>query len=741
MTKAVPVLRGRQPLGPQHRDRRARGSVGRASRRCLRVDRATSTRPASSWRSGSSAASRCRSTARRLDGDLLVAELNATAGARGIGRIDHVENRLVGIKSREIYEAPAAVTLHAAHHALESLTITRDVARFQRIVGDEWARLVYDGLWFSALRTALDAFVQETQVHVTGDGADAPRGRRRIGRRQARGALAVQQRPRDLRPRRRHVRPRRGARLHRAVRPAAAHADARSGSPRGHGTTARRAAHATAWRRLTGGRAALRAQQPQRTQGLGGPPERADLRARRALHVEPRRRPATRRRRRRRLACPRAHAAQHRRAHGRATSRASTRGCAPSQRSSPTMSLRVRPGDEDIHTAVERRLFELAGPVAGMLHTGRSRNDQVATDLRMWARRACTDLLVALAGLQEALVTRAAEHRTRTDARVHAPAARAGRVARASPARLRRDVRARCAPARRGACAAATSCRSAAARSPDRRCRSTATAWPTSSASRRVAANSMDAVADRDFVVEITAACALTMVHCSRLGEELVLWSSTEFGFASLPDSHATGSSLMPQKKNADVAELARGRSGRVIGDLVALLTVLKGLPLTYNRDLQEDKEPLFDAVDTDAAPRCGCSPRSSPSCTSTSTRCAGRRPTRRSRRPTSRSTSSPTACPFARRTPSSARWWRAPLADGRTLADLDLDEWQAASDRFDAERPRALRPRCGAAPPRRARGPGPAFGRPGSSRGGARSWRARAGRPPAADPRRAIVS
>jgi argininosuccinate synthase len=105
---------------------------------------------------------------RRLDGDQLVAELNAAAGARGIGRIDHVENRLVGIKSREIYEAPAAVTLHAAHHALESLTVTRDVARFQRIVADEWARLVYDGLWFSSLRSALDGFVQETQLHVTG---------------------------------------------------------------------------------------------------------------------------------------------------------------------------------------------------------------------------------------------------------------------------------------------------------------------------------------------------------------------------------------------------------------------------------------------------------------------------------------------------------------------------------------------------------------------------------------------
>jgi argininosuccinate synthase len=104
----------------------------------------------------------------RIDGDRLVTELNTIAGARGVGRIDHVENRLVGIKSREIYEAPAAVTLHAAHHALESLTITRDVARFQRVVADEWARLVYDGLWFSALRTALDAFVQETQLHVTG---------------------------------------------------------------------------------------------------------------------------------------------------------------------------------------------------------------------------------------------------------------------------------------------------------------------------------------------------------------------------------------------------------------------------------------------------------------------------------------------------------------------------------------------------------------------------------------------
>ncbi len=139
----------------------------------------------------------------RLPGDRLVADLNAAAGARGIGRVDHVENRLVGIKSREVYEAPAAITLHAAHHALESLTVTRDVARFQRIVADEWARLVYDGLWYSALRTALDAFVQETQVHVTGavrmrlDGGEARAVGRRAERSLYRSDLATYDRVTD----------------------------------------------------------------------------------------------------------------------------------------------------------------------------------------------------------------------------------------------------------------------------------------------------------------------------------------------------------------------------------------------------------------------------------------------------------------------------------------------------------------------------------------------------------------
>jgi argininosuccinate lyase len=340
------------------------------------------------------------------------------------------------------------------------------------------------------------------------------------------------------------------------------------------------------------------------------------------------------------------------------------------------------PGDEDIHTAVERRLYEIAGPVAGMLHTGRSRNDQVATDLRMWARRACTDLLVALAGLQDALVARAAEYRaTPMPGYTHLQRAQVVSLAHhllAYVEMLSRDAlrlgaaRVACdeLPLGSGALAGST--------------------LPLDKSRvadelgfSRIAANSMDAVADRDFAVDITAACALVMVHCSRLGEELVLWSSTEFGFAVLPDSHATGSSLMPQKKNADVAELARGRSGRVIGDLVALLTILKGLPLTYNRDLQEDKEPLFDAVDSttatlrmltelitvvhfdvDAMRRAASDPALQATDVAEHLVANG--------------------VPFREAHTIVGALVAQTIATGRTLADLDVEEWQAASKHFD---------------------------------------------------------
>jgi argininosuccinate lyase len=257
--------------------------------------------------------------------------------------------------------------------------------------------------------------------------------------------------------------------------------------------------------------------------------------------------------------------------------------------------------DEDIHTAVERRLHELAGTAAGKLHTGRSRNDQVVTDLRLWSRRACSELLSAVAGLQEALLARAEEHRGAVlPGYTHGQRAQVVSLAHhllAYVEMLQRDAERLIAARRRsdvlplgsGALAGST------LRLDRERVRA-------GLGFAGLTANSMDAVSDRDFAVEVVAALALLMVHLSRLSEELVLWSSAEFGFVTFPDSHATGSSLMPQKKNPDVAELARGRSARVIGDLVTLLTLLKGLPLTYNRDLQEDKPPLFDAVDTSLA-------------------------------------------------------------------------------------------------------------------------------------------
>jgi len=260
-----------------------------------------------------------------------------------------------------------------------------------------------------------------------------------------------------------------------------------------------------------------------------------------------------------------------------------------------------QPADEDIHTAVERRLGEIVGDVAGKLHTARSRNDQVATDLRLYGRRVCGELMLAAAGLQAALLDRAREHRTTVlPGYTHMQRAQVVSLAHhllAYVEMLQRDVerlenaqrRSDVLPLGSGALAATTL--------PIDRDVAAAELGFSS-----LTANSLDAVSDRDFAVEIVFACALLMVHLSRLGEELVLWTSSEFGFAELPDAYATGSSLMPQKKNPDVLELARGRSGRTVGALVSLLMMLKGQPLAYNRDLQEDKQPLFDAVDIAAS-------------------------------------------------------------------------------------------------------------------------------------------
>jgi argininosuccinate lyase len=260
--------------------------------------------------------------------------------------------------------------------------------------------------------------------------------------------------------------------------------------------------------------------------------------------------------------------------------------------------FRFRKSDEDIHMAIERRLTELAGPVGGKLHTGRSRNDQVALDLRLWLRAECDRLAAAVRGLERALVDTASAHTAvvlpgythlqRAQPVLLAHHLLAHREMLARDRGRFRDCRARADELPLGAGALA-----GAGFALDRRRLARDLGFA------RVSANSMDAVGDRDAAVEFLAACATTAVHLSRLGEELVLWASEEFGFIELPDAFATGSSMMPQKKNPDVAELVRGRAGRVIGALVALLVTLKGLPLAYNRDLQEDKGLLFDAATT----------------------------------------------------------------------------------------------------------------------------------------------
>jgi argininosuccinate lyase len=254
--------------------------------------------------------------------------------------------------------------------------------------------------------------------------------------------------------------------------------------------------------------------------------------------------------------------------------------------------------DEDVHTALERGLLERLGPLGGKLRAGRSRNDQIATDLRLFLRAHVRLLVRRLAELETALVDLAERHKD-------VPAPGMTHMQHAQPVlfahhllahvhafardvdRLRDwDVRTAVSPLGSGALAG-----------------SSLPLDPVATANElgftSSAANSIDAVSDRDFAAEFAFCAAMVGIHLSRLGEEIVLWSSREFRWIEIDDAFATGSSIMPQKKNPDVAELARGKSGRLVGNLTALLTMLKGLPLAYDRDLQEDKEPVFDSLDT----------------------------------------------------------------------------------------------------------------------------------------------
>jgi len=253
---------------------------------------------------------------------------------------------------------------------------------------------------------------------------------------------------------------------------------------------------------------------------------------------------------------------------------------------------------EDVHLNIEARLTALVGDAGKRLHTGRSRNDQVATDLRLWLRHEIDKLSLLLAQMQRSLVDLAADHSHTvmpgfTHMQVAQPVSFAHHLL-AYVEMFQRDgqrlvdLRRRVNQLPLGAAALAGTSypldREAVARS---------------LGFEGVCQNSLDAVSDRDFCLEFSAFASICMVHISRLAEEIVLWMSQNFGFIDLADRYCTGSSIMPQKRNPDVAELARGKSGRVIGHLMALLTLMKGQPLTYNKDNQEDKEPLFDSVDT----------------------------------------------------------------------------------------------------------------------------------------------
>ena len=253
---------------------------------------------------------------------------------------------------------------------------------------------------------------------------------------------------------------------------------------------------------------------------------------------------------------------------------------------------------EDIHMAIEGRLLELIGPVAGKLHTARSRNDQIALDLRLYLKGVIKQTLASIRTLQKALVTQAISHqKTAMPGYTHLQLAQPVLLAHHLLAyfeMLERDyARFEDAWGRTDTLPLGSGALAGAAYNLDRSMVAAELGFA------KISQNSLDAVADRDFVLEYLAAGSICMVHLSRLAEELVLWSSAEFGFVKLDDAYTTGSSIMPQKKNPDVAELGRGKAGRVFGHLLALLTTIKGLPLAYNRDLQEDKEALFDATDT----------------------------------------------------------------------------------------------------------------------------------------------
>ncbi len=345
-------------------------------------------------------------------------------------------------------------------------------------------------------------------------------------------------------------------------------------------------------------------------------------------------------------------------------------------------SFRFLSSDEDIHMAIERRLTELIGPLGGKLHTGRSRNDQVALDIRLYLREQIDQLVEQLREFQRVLLAKAkANHTVAMPGYTHLQRAQPVLVAHhllAYVEMLERDKeRMRDARARLNVMPLGSGALAGSNYPVDRRYTASLLGFPA------LTQNSLDAVSDRDFMIEVAAALAIIMMHLSRLSEELILWASEEFHFVDLPDAFCTGSSMMPQKKNPDVPELVRGKVGRVYGQLMNLLTVLKALPLSYNRDLQEDKPALFDALDT----------------VKTSVRILTEliRRVKLNREALRRAISGggmlatevadylvARGMPFREAHAITGRVVRAALDQGRDLADFSLDELRIFSDRFE---------------------------------------------------------
>ena len=324
--------------------------------------------------------------------------------------------------------------------------------------------------------------------------------------------------------------------------------------------------------------------------------------------------------------------------------------------------FRWKPALEDVHMNIEAGLTRRV-PAGAKLHTARSRNDQVALDLRLWLRDEIVLLLAEIAELQRALVSLGEKNSgVLIPGYTHLQRAQPVYLAHhllAYVEMLERDCerlwdchsRVNVCPLGSGAIAGSTL-------PLDREFVAKLLGFVDVNGKPQLTQNSMDAVSDRDFAVEFCAAAALLAVHLSRLAEDLILWASAEFNFIKIADAYTTGSSLMPQKKNPDVAELARGKSGRVIGNLVALLTLLKGLPMTYNRDLQEDKERC-STPPTPCARPCASSPRCCKTPKSTAPPAPPPRATRRCWRPTLRIISCARECRSGGRTASSVRSWR----------------------------------------------------------------------------------